>query len=110
MKCFATKSQTKRLLTNLCIDTLPYTMEMYDYGEFLNTFSVLVIKHPDVHTWVLKIDDELNGRGIAFAELGASKAIRALLRKSNPSPMQLTTLTRRAPSPLRSTTSRRTRR
>jgi hypothetical protein len=32
MKCFSTKSQTKRLLTNLCIDSLPYTMEMYDYG------------------------------------------------------------------------------
>ena len=32
-------------------------MEMYDYGEFLNTFSVLVIKHPDIQTWVFKIDD-----------------------------------------------------
>ena len=82
MKCFSTKSQTKRLLNNLCIDTLPSTMEMYDYGEFLNTFSVLIIKNPQVQTWVLKIDDEQNGRGIAFADLGASKAIRNLLRKS----------------------------
>jgi hypothetical protein len=32
MKCFTTKSQTKRLLKNLCIETLPSTMEMYDYG------------------------------------------------------------------------------
>lgn len=83
-------------------------MEMYDYGEFLNTFSVLVIKHPDVHTWVLKIDDELNGRGIAFADLGASKAIRALLRKSNSSIMQSITVTRKELLLLRSTTSHRT--
>ena len=34
-------------------------MEMYDYGEFLNTFCVLIIKNPEVKTWVLKIDDEL---------------------------------------------------
>lgn len=40
---------------------------MYDYGEFLNTFSVLIIKNPEIQTWVLKIDDELNGRGIAYA-------------------------------------------
>lgn len=39
---------------------------------------------------MLKIDDELNGRGIAYAELGASKAVKALLRKSNFFLMQLT--------------------
>jgi hypothetical protein len=84
-------------------------MEMYDYGEFLNTFSVLIIKHPDVHTWVLKIDDELSGRGIAFAELGASKAIRALLKKSNYLTMKSITPLKRARSPLRFTMSHRTR-
>jgi hypothetical protein len=57
MKAFTTKSQTKRLLRNLCIETLPSAMEMYDYGEFLNTFSVLVVKNPATQTWVLKIDD-----------------------------------------------------
>ena len=32
MKAFTTKSQTKRLLRNLCLTTLPAAMEMYDYG------------------------------------------------------------------------------
>ena len=32
MKQFMSKSQTKRLLKNLCIETLPGSMEMYDYG------------------------------------------------------------------------------
>ncbi len=41
-------------------------MEMYDYGEFLNTFSVLTVKNPEVMTWVLKIDDEFEGRGLAY--------------------------------------------
>ncbi len=41
-------------------------MEMYDYGEFLNTFSVLILKNPEIQTWILKIDDEFGGRGIAY--------------------------------------------
>ena len=54
---------------------------MYDYGQFLNTFSVLIVKNPEVMTWVLKIDDEFEGRGLAYIELGKSKAITALLKK-----------------------------
>lgn len=81
MKAFTTKSQTKRLLRNLCIETLPAAMEMYDYGEFLNTFSVLIVKHPTTTAWVLKIDDEIQGRGIACADFGGSKHLRSILRQ-----------------------------
>lgn len=56
---------------------------MYDYGEFLNTFSVLIVKNPQVTIWVLKIDDEANGRGIAYVDIGSSKTIKYLLKKSN---------------------------
>lgn len=34
-------------------------------------------------TWVFKIDDEFDGRGIAYVELGKSKIITSLLKKSN---------------------------
>lgn len=56
---------------------------MYDYGEFLNTFSVLIVKNPEVMTWVLKIDDEFEGRGLAYIDLNKSKVISSLLKKSN---------------------------
>lgn len=81
MKCFSTKSQTKRLLKNLCIETLISTMEMYDYGELLNTFSVLILKYPEITSWVFKIDDEINGRGIAYVDLSSSKFVKHLLKK-----------------------------
>lgn len=81
MKAFTTKSQTKRLLRNLCLTTLPAAMEMYDYGEFLNTFSVLIVKNPNTTTWVLKIDDEIQGRGIAAADLSTSKHLKSILRQ-----------------------------
>ena len=75
------KSQSKRLFKNLCIETLPSVMEMYDYGEFLNTFSVQVTRNPQVQQWVLKIDDEWQGRGLALLDLASSKTIRLLLKK-----------------------------
>lgn len=81
MKSFMVKSQCKRLLKNLCIETLPSVMEMYDYGEFLNTFSVQVARNPHVQQWVLKIDDEWQGRGLAVLDLSTSKTVRSLLRK-----------------------------
>jgi hypothetical protein len=46
MKLFTSKSQTLTFLKNISIPCLPSAMEMYDYGEFLNTFSVLIIKNP----------------------------------------------------------------
>lgn len=57
-------------------------MEMYDYGEFLNTFSVLIVKNPSVETWLLKIDDEFGGRGIAHFSISSSKTLRSILRRS----------------------------
>jgi hypothetical protein len=70
-------------LKNLSIPCLPSAMEMYDYGEFLNTFSVLIIKNPEVKTWVFKIDDEFGGRGIGYLDTSRSKIIQSLLIKGN---------------------------
>lgn len=54
---------------------------MYDYGELVNTFSVLIIKNPEIETWVLKIDDEFSGRGIAYFEVSKSKYVQMILKK-----------------------------
>lgn len=80
-KPFTTQSQTIRFMKNLSLNMLPSTMEMYDYGEFLNTFSVMIIKNPEVGIWVLKIDDEFGGRGIAYVDFSRTKFIQAMLDK-----------------------------
>ena len=41
---------------------------------------MLIVKNPTVYVWVLKIDDEIQGRGIAYADFSGSKALRALLK------------------------------
>lgn len=69
------------MLKNLCIETLPSAMEMYDYGEFLNTFSVLIVKNPTIQSWVMKIDDEIQGRGIAYVDFRGSKYLKSILRQ-----------------------------
>ena len=44
---------------------------------------MLIVKNPEVMTWVLKIDDEFEGRGVAYVELSRSKVVMGLLKKSN---------------------------
>lgn len=82
MKPFTTRSQALTFLKNLSIPCLPSAMEMYDYGEFLNTFSVLITKNYEIKVWFLKIDDEFGGRGIGYLDLGKSKVVQNLLKQS----------------------------
>ena len=39
------------------------------------------MKNAEVRTWVLKIDDEFGGRGVAYVDVGKSKVIQSLLSK-----------------------------
>lgn len=62
----STKSGCKRLFAELQIPTAPGAFEIYDEKELINTLAVLITNNPAVPTWLLKIDDESQGRGIAF--------------------------------------------
>ena len=42
----------------------------------------MIMKNPEVKTWVLKIDDEFGGRGVAYVDFEKSKVIQRLLEKS----------------------------
>ena len=43
----------------------PGAYEIFDETEFVSTFSILILNNLGVDTWMLKIDDETLGRGIA---------------------------------------------
>ncbi len=42
---------------------------------------MLIVKNPTILSWVFKIDDEMQGRGIAFADFSGSKHYRSILRQ-----------------------------
>lgn len=64
-----TKSGAKRLFNELQIPTAPGAFEIYDEKELINTLSILIVNNPTVCIWVLKIEDETEGRGIAWVEV-----------------------------------------
>lgn len=47
----------------------PGAYEIYDEKELINTLAILITNNPTVELWLLKIDDECQGRGIASIEL-----------------------------------------
>lgn len=44
----------------------PGAFEIFDEKEFINTLAILIVNNLSVDTWLLKIDDENLGRGIAY--------------------------------------------
>lgn len=41
----------------------------------------MILKYPEIQSWVFKIDDEINGRGIAYVDLSSSKLVKNILKK-----------------------------
>ena len=76
----STKSSCKRLFNSIEIPTAPSSYEIYDEREFINSLTLLIVNNPMVKRWVFKIDDEFNGRGIAFINLHEVKGMKKLLK------------------------------
>jgi hypothetical protein len=80
-KYFSTKSQSRRLFIGSDIPVAPGAVELYDIGEFINTLAVLIANNRQIRTWVVKIDDEFNGRGLATINVHKIRDIRRLLNQ-----------------------------
>ena len=78
-KYFSTKSQARRLFAGADLPVPPGAIELYDLAEFVNTLAVLVANNRQIQTWVVKIDDEFGGRGVATINVHKIRAIRRLL-------------------------------
>lgn len=78
-KYFSTKSQARRLFIGADLPVPPGAVELYDLAEFVNTMSVLIANNRQIHTWMVKIDDEFNGRGIATINVHKIRSLRRLL-------------------------------
>jgi hypothetical protein len=70
------KSGSKRIFEEADIPTPTGAFEIYDEKEFYNTLSVLISNNINTNIWVLKIDDEFNGRGIAYLDVSNLKIVK----------------------------------
>ncbi|CAD8177263.1 unnamed protein product [Paramecium pentaurelia] len=66
---YSTKSGCKVLFDELQLPQPPTIRNIYDEKELINSLSVLIIKNPNINTWIIKVDDEQQGRGIAWLEV-----------------------------------------
>jgi hypothetical protein len=72
----SSKSGAKRTFTSCEIPTPPGAFEIYDEKEFFNTLSILIVNNLRVETWIFKIDDENQSRGIAYFNINSIAYLR----------------------------------
>lgn len=78
---FSSKSAAKRLFLNIDIPCPPGAYEIYDEKELINSLTILIANNLNINNWVFKIDDEFNGRGIAWFSVNSIGFFKEL-RKS----------------------------
>ena len=69
MSLLSSKSNGKKLARLAQLPIGPWAVDIYDEDEFYNSLAGLVVKHPEVRTWLFKIDDERSSRGTAYIDL-----------------------------------------
>ena len=78
---FSSKSAAKRLFLNCDIPCPPGAYEIYDEKELINSLTILIANNVNINTWVFKIDDEFNGRGISWFSVNSVGFFKELRRK-----------------------------
>ena len=57
--------------------------DVFDEDELLSRLAELLCRHPAVPVWVLRLDDDREGRGVAYLETGKVRGLRAALQEAD---------------------------
>jgi len=71
----SSKSNGKKLAQLAELPTGPWAVDIYDEDELLSSLAGMIVRHPDVQVWLLKIDDERDGRGLAYVDLAKMREV-----------------------------------
>lgn len=78
-KQLCSKYEQRKLFTSTDLPVLPSISEFIEIGELSRAFSEIIIKNPQVQTWVFKINSSSNSQGLALYSL--PKTITSILLK-----------------------------
>lgn len=66
---YSTKSGNKRIFASASIETPPGEYDIYSLGQLYESLAQLVTENLSVKRWLFKLDDEFDGRGIAYCDV-----------------------------------------
>lgn len=61
----------------------PGSYDIYDEKETLLTLTKLIAYNPGIDTWLLKISNETNSRGIAYLNVSTIKSIKDFMKANS---------------------------
>ncbi|KAL5004265.1 hypothetical protein ScPMuIL_017721 [Solemya velum] len=83
---YSTKSGCKRIFVSAKVDIPPSEYDIYSIGQLHECLSQLVTENLDVvisKRWLFKLDDEFDGRGIAFCDVAQNMECYEWARKES---------------------------
>eukprot|EP01029_Cantina_marsupialis_P010545 TRINITY_DN23_c8_g1_i1.p1 TRINITY_DN23_c8_g1~~TRINITY_DN23_c8_g1_i1.p1 ORF type:complete len:1057 (+),score=252.90 TRINITY_DN23_c8_g1_i1:125-3295(+) len=75
---YSSKSGSKRVFAMAEINTPPGAHDIYDDEELYQALGSLIVAHPYVDKWMLKLDNEIDGRGNAIFDATGLKIVKIL--------------------------------
>lgn len=72
---FSSQSGSKRIFTSASIPYATCAYDIYDEHDLITQLSRLIIYNMEIQRWMIKIDDEYGGRGIAYLDTSTLKVI-----------------------------------
>eukprot|EP00741_Cyanophora_paradoxa_P021428 tig00021352_g20686.t1 len=75
---YGTKSGAKRIFAAAHVNTAPGAHDLYEERDLVARLAELMVLHPAVPRWLVKIDDEFGGRGHAVLDVAHVKGHEAV--------------------------------
>lgn len=66
---YSTKSGCKRIFSSANVEMPPSEYDVYSLGQLHESLAQLVTENLTVRRWLFKLDDEFDGRGIAYCDI-----------------------------------------
>lgn len=80
------QSGAKMLFEECKIPTPIFVADFWDENSFIDKFVEMIVAHPLINTWFIKIDTEFEGRGVAWVSLDSIKQLNDIRKRGIPIP------------------------
>mmetsp|Transcript_25501 Transcript_25501/g.55857 ORF Transcript_25501/g.55857 Transcript_25501/m.55857 type:complete len:1098 (-) Transcript_25501:29-3322(-) len=79
------KSTACRLVTLAGLPTGPSAGNLFTEDELYNSLTTLIVQHPEVNCWLMKLDDEREARGHAYLHVAQLRRLMDIAPKTSSS-------------------------